>query len=362
MSIEKVNMLKSFGAEVIITPTDVPGDSPQHYVNVAKRVATETPNAFYVDQYHNKLNTEAHYLSTGREIWEQTQGKFDAFVAGTGTGGTTSGAARYLKEKNKGIKVIGVDPFGSVHFDIFYSGKIVTPPHVYKVEGLGEDIKCEAFDPTPIDEMRQVNDAQCFEMGRRLVREEGIFCGGSSGGNVHIAVEIAKEMGPGKTVITVLPDSASRYITKYLSDSWMVDNGFLPRENQKRSLGTVGDILKLRKRDPITARESDKVGDVIARMQSEKISQLPLIASSGIPQLIVHEIDILRGLTSQNITNDSPVSLVGQRIVGIVELQTPSDELFPIFDKNNAAIVVDNGNLVGIITEIDVVEYLSRAN
>lgn len=225
MSIEKVNMLKAFGAEVVITPTDLPGDSPEHYVNVAKRIANETPNAFYVNQYHNPANIDAHYHSTAREIWEETGGKFDAFVAGAGTGGTLSGVGRYIKERSKTIRVIGVDPIGSVHHDYFHTGKLITP-HVYKVEGLGEDILCAAMDFKAADDFRQVNDQQCFSMARRLVREEGLFCGGSSGGIVHIAVEIAAEMGPGKTVIAVLPDSATRYISKYLSDQWMKDNGF----------------------------------------------------------------------------------------------------------------------------------------
>jgi cystathionine beta-synthase len=227
MSTEKVNMLRAFGAEVVITPTNVPGDSPEHYVNTAKRIARETPNAFYVNQYHNKANTEAHYLLTGPEIWTDTDGTLDAFVAGLGTGGTTSGAGRYLKEKRKQIKVIGVDPFGSVHHDLFHKGKIVTAPYVYKVEGMGEDIPCDATDFSVIDDVRQVNDEQCFSIARQLVREEGLFCGGSSGGNVYVALQIARELGPGKKVVTVLPDSGSRYISKFLADAWMKENGFI---------------------------------------------------------------------------------------------------------------------------------------
>jgi len=225
MSTEKVNMLKGFGAEVVITPTNVPGDSPDHYVETAKRIAKETKDAFYVNQYHNKSNTDAHELLTGPEIWQQTDGKFDAYVAGTGTGGTTSGVGRFLKKKKSSARVVGVDPIGSIHFDYFYTKKLV-PAHVYKVEGIGEDILCDALDFSVIDEMRQVNDAQCFHMARKLIREEGLFCGGSSGGNVHIAIEIAKELGVGKTVVVILPDSGTRYISKYLSDSWMKSNGF----------------------------------------------------------------------------------------------------------------------------------------
>jgi len=229
MSTEKINMLKAFGAEVIVTPTDVPGDSPDHYVNTAKRIAQETPNAFYVNQYHNKENGESHYQLTAHEIWKQTSGNFDYFVAGTGTGGTISGVGRFMKEKGTNVKIVGVDPHGSVHYDYFYTKKLVTP-HVYKVEGIGEDILCDALDFSVIDEMRQTNDEQAFAMGRRLVREEGLFCGGSSGAIVHAAVQLAKEVGAGKTIVTVLTDSGNRYISKFLSDAWMIQHGYLPEQ------------------------------------------------------------------------------------------------------------------------------------
>ncbi|MGE3929208.1 MAG: PLP-dependent cysteine synthase family protein, partial [Hyphomonadaceae bacterium] len=193
MSKEKQDSLKAYGAEVIITPTDVPGDSPEHYVNVAKRIADEK-NAFYVDQYHSQWNIEAHYHSTGREIFEDTEGKFDVFVGGTGTGGTVSGVGRYLKEHAPHIRIVGADPLGSVHYHLFHA-KTLPTAHVYMVEGIGEDIECRAMDFSVVDDMRQVNDRDSFVTARRLVREEGLFCGGSSGSNVFVALQIAKEIG-----------------------------------------------------------------------------------------------------------------------------------------------------------------------
>jgi len=225
MSREKVDMLKSFGVEVVITPTDVPGDDPRHYVETAKRIARETPGAFYVNQYHNKANTRSHEEWTGPEIWRDTEGKLDAVVAAVGTGGTASGIGRFMKRQARPVKIIGVDPYGSVHHGLFHFGK-APQPFVYKVEGMGEDIPCEAMDFSALDDIRQVDDAQCFSMARRLVREEGLFCGGSSGGIVHIAIEVARELGPDKLVVATLPDSGSRYISKHLSDEWMKANGF----------------------------------------------------------------------------------------------------------------------------------------
>ncbi len=224
MSQEKIDALKGFGAEVIITPTDVSGDHPDHYVQTAKRIAHNTPDAFYVNQYHNQDNIAAHYHNTGKELWEQTQGMFDAFVASPGTGGTLSGVGRYIKEKKPAIKIIGIDPVGSIHYDLFHGKE--PHPQVYKVEGAGEDIPCEAMDFSVVDEMHQMDDARAFAIARRLIREEGLFCGGASGLIVAGALDVAKRLGPGKTVIALLTDSASRYLSKFLSDQWMKENNF----------------------------------------------------------------------------------------------------------------------------------------
>jgi cystathionine beta-synthase len=228
MSDEKINSLKAFGARVIVTPTDVPPDSPESYYEAARRIARETPNSFYVNQYFNPMNIEAHYKTTGPEIYEQTEGRLDYFVAGIGTGGTMSGAGRFLKEKDPDIKNIAVDPVGSVFHDFFKTGKVIEP-HVYKVEGIGEDMVVEAMDFSVVDDIYQVNDRESFEMTRRLVREEGMFAGGSSGSAMHVAVKLAKEVGKGKRIVVLLPDSGCRYLSKIFSDDWMTAHGFLDK-------------------------------------------------------------------------------------------------------------------------------------
>ncbi|MGH7131975.1 MAG: pyridoxal-phosphate dependent enzyme [Phycisphaerales bacterium] len=357
MSIEKVNMLKAFGAEVVITPTDVPGDSPQHYVETAKRIARETPNGFYVNQYHNPLNIDAHELSTGPEIWSDTDGKFDMFVAGSGTGGTVSGVGRFLKKKAPHIKVVGVDPIGSVHYHYFYT-KTMPTPHVYKVEGIGEDILCDAMDYSVVDEFYQVNDKESFTMARRLVREEGLFCGGSSGSNVHIAVQLAKKLGTGKTIVTVLPDAGTRYITKFLQDSWMRDYGFLGSD---RDLGLVEDILKAMPARPVhTASESTSIADVIGILKKFGISQVPITDSKGVPVGMVHEVDVLRGLNEGRVEPSSAAKAIATSLGGLIYPKARIEELFRIFETDQVGVVVDQDKIVAIVSKIDVLEFMSK--
>src|SRR3954468_14343619 len=261
MSTEKVNRLKALGAQVVVTPTNVPADSPQSYYETAKRIARKTPGSFYLNQYHNADNIEAHYLSTGPEIWEQTGGNFDYFVAGLGTGGTMSGAGKYLKEKKPSIKNVGADPEGSIYLGYFKTGKL-GQPHVYKVEGIGEDMLCKAMDFSVLADVRQVDDKQSFVAARRLAREEGIFAGGSSGAVLHVALELAREVGRGKTILVVLPDAGSSYVSKFYSDEWMRDNGFLDEKGVP-----VGDIIRSRKGEGLGAGRGDRIDNVVEVMR-----------------------------------------------------------------------------------------------
>jgi cystathionine beta-synthase/cysteine synthase A len=226
VSIEKQNTLKAYGAEIVIAPTSAPPDSPEHYVNVAKKIAAETPGGFRINQYDNPLNPEAHYQTTAPELWEQTEGLIDYFIASSSTGGTISGVGRYLKEKNPNIQVVLPDPIGSIYYDYFKTGKIPKEGNCnYQLEGIGEDHLAKAMDFSVVDIAMRVSDADAFAVARRLAREEGLFAGGSSGANVWAALEIAKKVTKPTTIATVLPDSGVKYLSKFYNDEWLHKQG-----------------------------------------------------------------------------------------------------------------------------------------
>jgi cystathionine beta-synthase len=359
MSKEKQDALKAFGAQVIVTPTNVPADSPESYYSVAKRIAAETPNSFYVNQYHNPDNVEAHYRTTGPEIWEQVEGRLDAFVAGLGTGGTMSGCGRYLKERDPKVRNVGVDPVGSVYFSMWKTGKL-PEPRVYKVEGIGEDMMCGAMDLSVLDDVRQVTDAQAFAMARRLAREEGIFAGGSSGAAVHVALQVARELGPGKVVVVPLPDTGRAYVSKFFSDEWMRDNGFPLEGGDGVSGARVADVLAGRKGGVVTARRSDKVEAVVKRMRDHDISQMPVVDDEGRAVGMIHEYDLLNFLIEGKHRLSEVVEPLVQPLQGVVGPETPIGRLRAIFNDDNVAVVKEGDRVTAILTKIDLIEFLGE--
>lgn len=354
MSQEKIAALRAWGAKVVVCPTAVEPEDPRSYYSVARRLSEETPNAILANQYHNQANPEAHYKSTGPEIFRQTNGEIDVFVSGMGTGGTLSGTGKYLKEVKPEIQIVGVDPVGSVYYDKFRHGRD-TRAFTYKVEGIGEDFYPSTMNLKILDDVVRVDDRECFMMTRDLVRLEGIYCGGSCGAAVAGAVKYAKTRNKKENIVVLLPDSAARYLSKIFNDDWMRENGFLGTE------GTVREVLETKTaRSLVTASPTDSVRHVVQTMKTHGISQLPVVGDNDMLYGIVAEVDVLRHLVTGEGHLDGTIEPIVESDYASVTPDTRIDLLQGVLADAKVALVTEGRKLVGIVSKIDLIDYLSR--
>jgi cystathionine beta-synthase len=361
MSKEKIDLLRAYGAEVVVCPTNVEPDSPESYYSVSDRLAAEIPGAFKPNQYFNPANPQAHYDTTGPEIWEQTEGKITHLVAGVGTGGTVTGIGRYLKERNPEIEIIGADPVGSI-----YSAPSDDEIKGYLVEGVGEDFWPETFDRAIVDRWIAVTDKDSFLTTRRLAMEEGILAGGSCGTALWAALEAAKTIDdPNALIVVVLPDGGRNYLSKIFNDAWMTQYGFLERVGDL----AVGDVLR-RKADGaselpslVTVQTHQKVRDAVALLHEHGVSQLPVVSATD-PGVVVGSVSE-RGLLARAV--DEP-ALLGAEIVAVMEpplhavsADDPVREAVEMLvGDRQALLVMADGRPAGIVTRADLLESLAR--
>ena len=347
MSQEKILLLKAYGAEVIITATNVPPDSPDSYNGVADRLAREIPGAWRPNQFSNMANPEIHYRTTGPEIWEQTEGKVAAFVAGVGTGGTLSGVGRYLKERNPEVKIIGADPEGSI-----LSGG---SPKSWKVEGIGEDFVPRTFNSQFVDDWIRIGDAESFALARALARTEGILAGGSAGTNVAAAFKYARRLQPGQIVVTIICDTGRNYLSKFFDDSWLATHGLTTTVSV---VSTANDLLQMRgPRSLVYIGPEANVAEAIDMMQSAGISQLPVL-KDGQAEGSIQEVTLARILHDQQDPASVKVDDVMARPLPQVDGSVHLDEVYRLLLSGNTGVLVKNeGKVLDIITRIDLVQY-----
>ncbi len=355
-SMEKVKALRAVGAKVVICPTDVEPEDPRSYYSVAKRLVAETPNSFYSNQYHNPDNTEAHYLSTGPELWTQTGGEIDAFVAGLGTGGTITGTGRYLKERKPEVALIGADIAGSVYYDFWKSGQIIEP-YSYKVEGIGEDFFPTTIDLSIVDHCYQFNDKESFLMTRALSRQEGILTGGSGGTAVLAAIKYAEQIDRPANIVVLLPDSSVRYLNKIFDDDWMRENGFLDPEE---GLGTIRDLLGVKPTPVISCQKADKIRDVVALMKSHGISQVPVLDGGQLAGIVTESALLDRIVSDGQDALDAAVASATTNAYEVVDPDAPVGLFANVFSQGKVIVVWERGEIRGLVTKIDVIDYLSH--
>ena len=356
-SVEKSRYLKALGADVVITPVSAKHGTPDHYVSTAQRIAAETPNSFYPDQYSHPANPEAHYRTTGPEIWEQTEGKITHFVAGLGTGGTISGTGRFLKEKNPHIRVIGADPYGSVFKTYKETGQLVqsTP---YLVEGIGQEVIPPNVHVKYIDDVINVTDRESFDLARQLGRTEGIFCGGSTGTNLAAALRVARDADKDAVIVFIVCDTGEHYLTKFHSDEWMKEKRLL--EPQKISAGLISGT-KGEHAPPalLWASPQDRVADVLAKMDEAGITQLPVL-EDGRPVGSLRENHLLTKVVRNRDLLEATVSEVMEATFPTVDVDAGSDEVTRRLRSNAAVLVEEYGRIVGIITRHDVLDMTTK--
>jgi cystathionine beta-synthase len=351
MSHEKQVVLEALGAEIIRTPTEAAWDSPDSHIGVAKRLKDAIPNSHILDQYSNPSNYLAHEEGTGMEILAQTGGKLDAIVLTAGTGGTLTGIARAIKKSAPHVQIIGVDPEGSI---LAGPGEIKT----YKVEGIGYDFIPDVLHRNLCDRWIKSNDRDSFLVARQLIRQEGLLIGGSSGAAVWAAMQVCEELGPGKRVVVILPDSIRNYLTKFADDRWMRQHGFLKADWE---LGSIGDVVRtLGNRKVISLDVDDKIGRATELFKAHGISQMPVLDQGRLAGILT-ESDLLHALVSGKCTDETIVGEVMVRKVSTVALHASSSELPRIFERGEVALVVDDDRKVlALLTKMDLIEMLAR--